>query len=347
MSDRRAVALRVEGIRKSYGPLAALDGITLELAPGGFNTLLGPSGCGKTTLLRILAGFVAPDEGRVHVGGRDVTDAPPWERRMGVVFQSYALWPHMTVFDNVGYGLRLRRCSRDDVRARVQRALASVGLKGVDGRHPGQLSGGQQQRVALARALVLDPDVLLLDEPLSNVDARLRVEMRRLIRAMQREAGITTVYVTHDQEEALELSDRVAVMSAGRIEQTGPPQEVYRRPRSAAVAAFVGTVTLLDGVVQPDGSLLASGVRLPLALQGAAPGTRVQVALRPEDVEVREREVEGSVAAVVTECAYLGHGFRVRARVAEALDVVAYARAAVEPGQAVWLRPGAAAVVPS
>ena len=347
MSGPRAVPLRVEGIRKRYGTAAALDGITLELVPGGFNTLLGPSGCGKTTLLRILGGFVAADEGRVHIGGRDVTAVPPWRRNIGFVFQSYALWPHMTVSDNIAYGLRLRRMEREDLRARVERALGSVGLEGLGARHPAQLSGGQQQRVALARALVLEPDVLLLDEPLSNVDARLRVSMRGLIREKQREAGITTVYVTHDQEEALELSDLVAVMSQGRVEQTGPPQEVYRRPRSAEVAAFMGTVTLMEGVVQPGGGLVVSGLHVPLPADTAAAGARLQVAVRPEDVEVVDPGAPGAAAGVVAECAYLGHGFRVRVRLHGGPEMVAHARDAAQPGDIVWLRARAASVIPA
>jgi ABC-type Fe3+/spermidine/putrescine transport system ATPase subunit len=338
--------LRVAGIRKSYGTGLALDGITLDLAPGAFNTLLGPSGCGKTTLLRIVAGFVEPDEGRVYIGGEDRTDAPAWKRRIGFVFQSYALWPHMSVFDNVAYGLRLRRLSRDEVADRVGKALGAMDLAGAGARHPGQLSGGQQQRVALARALVLEPEVLLLDEPLSSLDARLRVEMRRQIRAVQRAAGITTLYVTHDQEEALELSDYVVVMSRGRVEQVGAPQEVYRRPQSAAVATFLGTVTLLEGEALPDGSLAVGGQRLPLALPAGLAGGTVRVALRPEDVEMHEDAAEGRLAGTVRECAFLGHAFRTRVGLAEGPELVAYSRTALQPGQRVWLRARGGAVIP-
>jgi ABC-type Fe3+/spermidine/putrescine transport system ATPase subunit len=338
--------VRVAGIRKRHGPGLALDGVTLDLVPGAFNTLLGPSGCGKTTLLRIVAGFLAPDEGRVYIGGEDRTDAPPWKRRIGFVFQSHALWPHMTVFDNVAYGLRLRRLGRHDVAARVEQALAAMDLAGAGARRPGQLSGGQQQRVALARALVLEPEVLLLDEPLSSLDARLRVEMRRQIRAVQRDAGITTLYVTHDQEEALELSDQVVVMSRGRVEQIGAPQEVYRRPRSEAVATFLGTVTLLEGEALADGSLAVAGQTLPLSLPAVLAGGKVRVALRPEDVEMHEDAAEGRLAGVVKDCAFLGHAFRTRVALAEGLDLVAYARAPLEPGRRVWLRTRHGAVIP-
>jgi ABC-type Fe3+/spermidine/putrescine transport system ATPase subunit len=333
------VAVRVEGIAKAFPAGAALEDVSLDFAPGALTTLLGPSGCGKTTLLRIIAGFVAPDRGRVLLAGIDRTAEPAWRRNVGLVFQSYALWPHMTVFDNIAYGLRLRRRPRGEITAVVERALQTIGLAGMGGRHPGLLSGGQQQRVALARALVLEPDVLLLDEPLSSLDARMRVEMRREIRRLQREVGITTIYVTHDQEEALELSDVVAVMSGGRVEQVGPPEEVYRRPRSTAVAAFVGTVTVLEGEAQADGRLVVDGRGLPLALPPELAGRRVRVGLRPEDVELHPDPARGPLPGRVVECAYRGHVFRVVVRVGEGLDVVADSRQGLEVGRAVSLTP--------
>jgi ABC-type Fe3+/spermidine/putrescine transport system ATPase subunit len=336
-----ATSLRVEGIRKTFAGSVALEGVTLDFAPGGFNTLLGPSGCGKTTLLRIIAGFEEPDSGRVLIGGLDRTGAPAWRRRIGFVFQSYALWPHMTVFENVAYGLKLRRAPRAEIAARVDRILDAMGLAGAGGRPPGQLSGGQQQRVALARALVLEPDLLLLDEPLSNLDARLRVEMRREIRLVQRESGVTTLYVTHDQEEALELSDVIAVMSRGRVEQVGGPQDVYARPRSETVATFLGTVTVLDGEARPDGRVCTLGQVLDAV---APPGARVRVAVRPENVEVSG--TPPGVAGVVRDCAYLGHGFRVRVATHDGVEIVAHARSALGAGQAAWIRIGDAAVLP-
>jgi ABC-type Fe3+/spermidine/putrescine transport system ATPase subunit len=344
MSARAATSLRVEGVRKAFAGSEALGGITLDFVTGGFNTLLGPSGCGKTTLLRIVAGFEQPDAGRVLIGGQDRTGQPVWRRRIGFVFQSYALWPHKTVFENVAYGLRLRGLGRADVASRVEGALRTMGLDGAGARSPGHLSGGQQQRVALARALVLEPDLLLLDEPLSNLDARLRVEMRREIRRVQREVGVTTVYVTHDQEEALELSDVVAVMSRGRVEQTGPPQEVYGRPRSEAVAAFLGTVTLLDGRGTGKGRVETAGQTL--AADGVAAGGRVRVAVRPEDVDVQPAAAADASAATVQDCAYLGHAFRVRVALDGGQELLAHTRTAVAPGERVWVRIRAASVLP-
>jgi len=344
MTARTAVPVRVERIRKSYGASVALDDVTLEFPAGGFSTLLGPSGCGKTTLLRSIAGFETLDAGAVFVGGRDVAGDPPWRRRIGFVFQSYALWPHMTVGQNVAYGLKLRSLPGAEIDARVANVLERVGMAGLGGRHPGQLSGGQQQRVALARALVLEPDVLLLDEPLSNLDARLRVEMRREIRRLQREVGITTIYVTHDQEEALELSDVVAVMSEGRVEQVGSAEEVYCRPRSPFVATFLGAAALLSGEVQADGALVVSGHRLALGLPSALAGRQVRVALRPEDV-VLETDGGAGLSAIVVESAYLGHGWRVVARLENGTELAAFSARAAAPGQAVRITPRHATVV--
>ena len=260
------------------------------------------------------------------------------------MFQSYALWPHKSVFENVAYGLRLRGLARADVAGRVEGALRTMGLAGAGPRSPGQLSGGQQQRVALARALVLEPDVLLLDEPLSNLDARLRVEMRREIRRVQREVGVTTLYVTHDQEEALELSDVIAVMSKGRVEQVGAPTEVYARPRSEAVAAFLGTVTLLDGSGLEGGRARVAGQVLDVA--GAIAGVPLRLAVRPEQVDVHPGEVEGASAGIVVDCAYLGHAYRVRVAVHDGPELLAHARAALAPGQPVWVRVREACALP-
>jgi len=340
-----AVPVRVEGIRKRYGSSLALDGVTLEFPAGGFSTLLGPSGCGKTTLLRSIAGFESPDAGAVFVAGRDVAGEPPWRRRIGFVFQSYALWPHMTVGQNVAYGLKLRSLRGAEIEALVAGVLERVGMAGLGGRHPGQLSGGQQQRVALARALVLEPDVLLLDEPLSNLDAQLRVEMRREIRRLQREVGITTIYVTHDQEEALELSDVVAVMSEGRVEQVGSAEEVYCRPQSAFVATFLGAATLLVGEAQRDGALLVSGQRLALDLPPSLAGRQVRVALRPEDVALEASGGTRTLPATVVESAYLGHAWRVVARLENGIELAVFSARPAAPGQAVGLTPRHATVV--
>ena len=243
-------ALRLEGVRKNYGQVAAVAGVDLVVAEGEFFTLLGPSGSGKTTLLRLIAGFERPDAGRIELGGRDVTATPPHLRDTNTVFQDYALFPHMSVADNIAYGLKVKRVSRNERQRRVERALAMVRLTGLGHRRPNQLSGGQRQRVALARAAVNEPEVLLLDEPLGALDLKLRQEMQIELKQIQKEVGITFVYVTHDQEEALTMSDRLAVIANGQIEQIGTPVEVYERPATEFVAGFIGisNVLLRDGV---------------------------------------------------------------------------------------------------
>src|SRR6266446_4501489 len=238
----------LRAVSKKFGTAVAVDHATLDIADGELFTLLGPSGCGKTTLLRLIAGFYRPDGGEIWFGERRVDDLAPHVRNIGMVFQNYALWPHMTVAANVAYGLKLRKLGTAEVAARLHEGLRKVNLTGFESRYPGQLSGGQQQRVALARALVLNPDILLLDEPLSNLDAKIRVQVRAEIRSLQQELRITTIYVTHDQEEALSLSDRVAVMKDGRVLQVGSPKELYERPRTRFVADFVGTNNLVPGL---------------------------------------------------------------------------------------------------
>ena len=272
----------------------AVDRVSVDIRDGELFTLLGPSGCGKTTLLRLIAGFNRPDAGGILFDGREVTHLPPYARNIGMVFQNYALWPHMTVFQNIAYGLRLRRVRGVELEARVAEGLRKVNLSGLEARYPGQLSGGQQQRVALARALVLSPDLLLLDEPLSNLDAKIRVQVRTEIRALQQELRITTVYVTHDQEEALSLSDRVAVMRDGHVLQLGPPRELYERPRTRFVADFVGTNNLVPGTVieaagetvTVDTGLGPLQARTPQGGEGLGVGRRSVLAIRPENVTV-------------------------------------------------------------
>jgi putative spermidine/putrescine transport system ATP-binding protein len=265
--------VRLEGLRKHYGDVAAVDGVDLDVGRGEFFTMLGPSGSGKTTTLRLIAGFERPDAGAVLLRGRDVTDDPPYARNVNTVFQDYALFPHMSVEENVAYGLKIKRVPAAERRARVEEALATVQLSGFGGRRPGQLSGGQRQRVALARALVNRPQVLLLDEPLGALDLKLRQEMQIELKLIQREVGITFIYVTHDQDEALTMSDRLAVFNRGRIEQVGPPAEVYEHPRTEFVAGFVGVSNLLerDGhamSVRPEKiRLLAEGEREPAGAQ--------------------------------------------------------------------------------
>jgi ABC-type Fe3+/spermidine/putrescine transport system ATPase subunit len=314
--------IEIHGVVKRFGAVTAVDAVDLTVADGELFTLLGPSGCGKTTLLRLLAGFYQPDAGTIRFGDRVVNGLPPYERRIGMVFQNYALWPHMTVADNICYGLRLRRLAAAEVQARLHEGLRKVNLIGFEARYPGQLSGGQQQRVALARALVLNPDILLLDEPLSNLDAKIRIQVRAEIRRLQQELRITTIYVTHDQEEALSLSDRVAVMRDGHVLQVGPPKELYERPRTRFVADFVGTNNLVPGEVQgggprdaaaPGGELLVSTALGPLrAIANGPVSGRCVLAVRPENVAVGAAPAgEGNrVAGRISLISYLGNTLR-------------------------------------
>ncbi len=242
-----SAAIKLDQVTKTFdGRVMAVDAVTLDIAAGEFFSLLGPSGCGKTTSLRMIAGFEHPDSGRVHVGGRDITDLPVHRRDMGMVFQSYALFPHRTVAENVAFGLRMREVPKPEIERRVAAALAQVALTGFETRKPGQLSGGQQQRVALARALVVEPPVLLCDEPLGALDRKLRQQMQFELKELQKRLGVTLVFVTHDQEEALAMSDRIAVMNGGRVEQVGTPTEIYERPRTRFVADFIGEINILQ-----------------------------------------------------------------------------------------------------
>jgi ABC-type Fe3+/spermidine/putrescine transport system ATPase subunit len=242
-----SATIRLDDVTKTFdGRVLAVDGVTLDIAAGEFFSLLGPSGCGKTTSLRMIAGFELPDSGRVHVAGRDITDLPVHKRDMGMVFQSYALFPHRTVAENVAFGLRMREVPKPDIERRVKAALAQVALTGLEERKPGQLSGGQQQRVALARALVVEPPVLLCDEPLGALDRKLRQQMQFELKELQKRLGVTLVFVTHDQEEALAMSDRIAVMNHGKVEQVGAPTEIYERPRTRFVADFIGEINILE-----------------------------------------------------------------------------------------------------
>ncbi len=278
-----SAAIKLDQVTKTFdGRVMAVDAVTLDIAAGEFFSLLGPSGCGKTTSLRMIAGFEHPDSGRVHVGGRDITDLPVHRRDMGMVFQSYALFPHRTVAENVAFGLRMREVPKPEIERRVAAALAQVALTGFETRKPGQLSGGQQQRVALARALVVEPPVLLCDEPLGALDRKLRQQMQFELKELQKRLGVTLVFVTHDQEEALAMSDRIAVMNGGKVEQVGTPTEIYERPRTRFVADFIGEINILDGsgplralrpekirLVAPDGARLAGTVETANYLGGS------------------------------------------------------------------------------
>jgi len=304
------IGVHVDGVSKRFshrvkGEVYAARDVRLDVAPGEFLTLLGPSGCGKTTTLRMVAGFEKPDEGAIRFGGEDVTTLPANERGIGFVFQNYALFPHLPVGDNVAYGLEVRRVPAPEVASRVSEVLRMVGLAGYEHQFPSQLSGGEQQRVALARAIVIRPRVLLFDEPLSNLDAKLRVQMRTEIRALQQSLGITTIYVTHDQEEAMAVSDRIAVMNQGRVVQEGTAQDLYHRPANEFVATFVGRVNLVPGCVVglADGvavvSVLGATVRVRAPQAGVARGDAVRVVIRPEAIGLAREAGVGPPAEVV------------------------------------------------
>jgi putative spermidine/putrescine transport system ATP-binding protein len=305
-------AITLTSLTKQFGEVRAVDGVDLRIAEGELVALLGPSGCGKTTTLRLIAGFEPPTGGSIRIGDREVTALPPEKRNCGMVFQNYALFPHLTVRENVAFGLEMRGIPRSEIRKRADGILEKVGLKGMQDRRPRQLSGGQQQRTALARALVISPAVLLLDEPLANLDAKLREEMRFYIRQLQREFHITTVYVTHDQAEAMVLANRIAVMMDGRLRQLGGAEELYRRPASAEVADFVGVTNLLPGTVRArDGARVVLETPVgPVQAQCAGrmqPGEDAWLSVRPEDLELGARDHANCVSGTVRTRAFLGN----------------------------------------
>jgi len=291
-----AAEVRIEHLSKKFGELYAVKDVNLHIQKGDFYTFLGPSGCGKTTLLRMIAGFTTPNEGDIYFDEQRMNDIPPWERNVGMVFQSYALWPHLSVLENIAFGLRERKVPKSVIREKVNAALKMVNLEGLEKRRPSQLSGGQQQRVALARTLVIEPRLLLLDEPLSNLDAKLRIQMRNELLRLQRELGITTIYVTHDQEEALAISTRIAVMSGGRVVQQGTPKEIYETPGTQTVADFVGTSNFLEGkVVKIDGDYVQIESQDAESLliswrysfeEPPRPGMPLIVNVRPESIQI-------------------------------------------------------------
>jgi len=321
----------IKELSKHYGDVGAVTGLSLTVEAGELVALLGPSGCGKTTTLRLVAGFLTPEAGEIWVGDRCLSSAaavvPPERRRMAMIFQSYALWPHMTVAQNVAYGLRFKRgVARADRDHRVKEILRVVQLAGYEARYPAELSGGQQQRVAVARALVIEPEILLLDEPLSNLDANLREEMRFEIRRLHEAFGITTLYVTHDQAEAMVISDRIAVLERGRVAQVGTADEVFLRPRTRFVAEFIGRTNLLEGVAESADTLAVGRLRLRVG-GGLAPGTRAAVSIRPHDVtlapagQTHPRAGDNTLAGTITRASFLGESVDYQVRLADS-DVV-------------------------
>ncbi len=325
----RTEILAVRGARKSYGQVRALESVSLSVGAGEFVTLLGPSGSGKTTLLKAIAGFEDIDEGTIRLGGEDITHAPPGRRNIGMVFQNYALFPHMTVAQNIAFPLEMRGVARSEIARRVEDALTVVELGGYGARLPRELSGGQQQRVALARATVFSPRLLLLDEPFSALDRKLRENMQVELRRLQQRLGLTTVFVTHDQEEALLLSDRIAVMSTGRIEQLGTPDAIYDNPANYFVAGFVGEANLVQALVEASGAgwslRLTSGETLAAQLpDGFEAGRELQFVLRPERIRWLDQpgEADNGFAAVVVEHLYLGQDSKYRVRLESGLELV-------------------------
>lgn len=331
MSSRivtKTSGVSIEGLGLSFGRTEVLKGVSLEIRPGELFTFLGPSGSGKSTLLRAIAGFGPEPQGRILIGDDDVTRLPPWRRNVGMVFQSYALWPHMTVRKNVAFGLEERKVPADDIRARVDAALDLVGLLDLAERRPSQLSGGQQQRVALARTIVVEPRVLLLDEPLSNLDANLRVQMRREILELQRKLALTTIFVTHDQEEANTISDRIAVLNEGIIQQVGSPLELYDRPANRFVANFLGTANLIDGTIRKaQGETLFSmpdGIAIPLDHAGPdlEPGQDCAAMIRPQSLRLSTKPDPAGKNSVdlsgkIEHREFLGHLVRYAVRVGD------------------------------
>jgi len=313
--------IQLKNIVKRFGTLEAVSHVSLEIRDGELFTLLGPSGCGKTTILRLIGGFHRPDEGEVYFGEREVSGIPPYERNIGMVFQNYALWPHMTIFDNIAYGLKLKKFLKEEISSKALHTLKLVNLSGLEKRYPGQLSGGQQQRVALARALVLNPDVLLLDEPLSNLDAKIRLQVRAEIRKLQKDLGITTIYVTHDQEEALTLSDRIAVVDHGKLQQIGSPRDLYAKPENPFVADFIGINNLIPGEVREilDGERKMKvqtdvGPMICIFEKTLNPGDRCMTSVRPETASIGQKEGgQGEVnvlSGTVSFASYIGNTIR-------------------------------------
>jgi iron(III) transport system ATP-binding protein len=339
-------SVELRGLTKRFGPLAVVDDVSLRIDHGQLVCLLGPSGCGKTTTLRLIAGFLEPTGGEIHVGDRVVSSTartlPPEQRKMSMIFQSYALWPHMTVAENIVYGLRLRKIDRDSIAKRLNAILETTKLGSLAQRYPGELSGGQQQRVALARALIVEPETLLLDEPLSNLDANLREEMRFEIRRLHDQYRYTTVYVTHDQSEAMTTADLIAVMNGGKIDQLGTPEDIYDRPQSEFVARFIGASNVIKGVARDANHVAFCGANLRVVGDRLTPGEGAAVAIRQHDIRLSTQmpaSPDNAVKATVTRQVFLGanRDYMVETSDGTTLRVVTPTDNAVPAGTAVWL----------
>lgn len=345
---RKVQDVRLVGLAKSYGKVNAVHALDLEIAAGEFVSLLGPSGCGKTTVLRMIAGFVEPTAGSIFIGGQDIVPLPPYRRNVGLVFQSYALWPHMTVEENVSFGLKLKGLRGADLSRKIARGLEATNLIGLEKRFPREISGGQQQRVALARALVLDPPLLLLDEPLSNLDRKLRVVMRKELKELQAQLGMTTLYVTHDQDEALSMSDRVAVMNAGRLVRVARPHDLYDDPRNDFVANFVGSTNIIKGRVVSQHEHTAkvaiseSLIISVITNEELCNGEEVRLMVRPERITISNMfsSAENNFQGNVTFVDYFGPIIRYSVRLTCGQDLIVEQtnyQATITPGEDVWI----------
>ena len=333
-----SVVVSLRDIVVEFDGQRILDGLNLDIHDKEFVTLRGPSGWGKTTTLRLIAGFLEPNSGKVLLKGEDITGVPPYKRPVNTVFQKYALFPHLNVFENVAFGLRLKKLDEDTIRRKVRDMLEVVGLKGFERRSISQMSGGQQQRVAIARSLVNEPEILLLDEPLGALDLKLRKEMQLELKRLQREMNITFIYVTHDQEEALTMSDTVVVMNGGKVQQIGTPEDIYNEPKNAFVADFIGDSNIVDGVMHKDFLVSFSGVDFPCVDRGFAREQSVQVVVRPEDIEVVS-PVEGQLVGVVNDVIFKGVHFEMHVE-CEGREWLIHSTRACTPGETIGMRIG-------
>ena len=334
----RMAQLELNGVVQRYGKTTVVDGVDLRLEAGQIACLLGPSGCGKTTTLRVIAGFITPKSGNVFFDGKDIASVPPYKRQVNTVFQKYALFPHLNVYENVAFGLRLKKLPEETIRPKVLEMLETVGLRGCERRSINQLSGGQQQRVAIARSLVNQPRVLLLDEPLGALDLKLRKEMQLELKRLQREMNITFVYVTHDQEEALTMSDTVVVMNKGNIQQIGSPQDIYNEPRNAFVAKFIGDSNIVDGIMEKDFLVSFGGQEFACVDRGFKPREPVQVVVRPEDVDIVPPSA-GKLTGLVREVIFKGVHFEMHVDV-EGKEWLIHSTQASQPGELIGMNIG-------